>query len=335
MKRPRLLPLLAVLTVVACTNSAALAPARAAGPTYNVYMNWFPEPEEGGYYYADHMGLWQKYGVDAGIHEFSFAINSTIGQILLPGKGTFVMANADEVLRYRAKGAKIVAIMNTFQINPQGIIYHAEDTSIHSLADLSNHTLIYSFGAGYEPYLVLKYHYTNFKTQSYDFTSRAFALNPKAVNQCYVTSEPYVWGKQGLKVKYLLIAASGYSPYGDVIATTEDMVKNHPDQVRAFVKGAVEGWYAYLKDPKATNAYMLAAPGAKNYPQKPDEQMFSYNQVVKLGLIAGGDAATHGIGYFSLARWKTLQQQMVSVGQKVGNVDVTQAFTNQFLPGKM
>jgi NitT/TauT family transport system substrate-binding protein len=60
--------------------------------------------------------------------------------------------------------------------------------------------------------------------------------------------------------------------------------------------------------------------------------MFSYNQVKKLGLIAGGDAKMHGIGYFNLARWQTLQKQMVSVGQKVGGVDLTKAFTNQFLP---
>src|SRR5262249_54221082 len=153
----------------------------------------------------------------------------------LPGKADFVMANADDVLQFRAKGAKIVAIMNTFQTNPQGFIYHAEDTSIHSLADFSNHTIIYTIGGLTAfPYMLRKYHWTNIKTRSYDFTSRAFALDPKAVNQCYVTSEPYLWSKQGLKVKYLLNAASGYSPYGDVIVTTEAMVKNHPDVVRAF-----------------------------------------------------------------------------------------------------
>ena len=222
--------------------------------------------------------------------------------------------------------------MGTFQTNPQGWVWHAEDTSVHGLADFSNHTIIYSFGAGFYKYLEQHYHWTNVKTKQYDFTSRAFALDPKAVNQCYVTSEPYTWGKQGLKVKYALNADSGYNPYGDLIFTTEDMIKNHPDLVKAFVKASVEGWNSYLKDPKATDAYMLVAPGAKNYPQKPDEQLFSYNQVKKLGLVAGGDAKTHGIGYFSLARWKTLQQQMVSTGQKVGGVDVTKAYTDQFLP---
>ena len=76
-----------------------------------------------------------------------------------------------------------------------------------------------------------KYHYANFKTGEYDFTSRGFALDPKAVNQCYVTSEPYVWAQQGIKVKYALIASTGYDPYGDVIFTTRDMIAKHPDRV--------------------------------------------------------------------------------------------------------
>jgi NitT/TauT family transport system substrate-binding protein len=332
MKRHQLLSVLAAATLLAGANSAILPRANAAsGPAYNMIMNWFPEPEEGGYYNAQRQGLYAKAGVNTTIEEFGFSTVSF--QYVLSGKATFGMANADEVIQERARGAPVVAIMNTFQTNPQGILWHAEDTTVHGLADFSNHTLIYSFGAGFEPYLVQKYHYKNFKTKSYDFTSRKFALDPHAVNQCYVTSEPYTWSKQGLKVKYTLIADSGYSPYGDVIFTTEDMVKKHPDAVRAFVKASVQGWNDYLKNPGPTNGYLESTPGAKNYPLKPDEINFSFTQVKRLGLVAGGDARTHGIGYFSLARWKTLQQQMVATGQKVAGVNVTQAFTNQFLPG--
>ena len=315
MKRRSLLSILAAVGMVVTANGAILPRAHAAsGPSYNLIMNWFPEAEEGGYYNAERQGLYAKDGINSSVELFGYSANSF--QYVLSGKATFGMANADEVLQYRARGAKIVAIMNTFQTNPQGILWHAEDTSVHSLADLSNHTLIYSFGAGFEPYLVKKYNYTNFKTKSYDFTSRAFALNPTAVNQCYVTSEPYAWAEQGIKVKYLLIASSGYSPYGDVIFTTEDMVKNHPDAVRAFVKASVAGWNDYLKNPTPTNSYLLTAPGSKNYPLKPSEISFSYSQVKKLGLVAGGDAVTHGIGYFNLARWQTLQKQMVGTGAK-------------------
>lgn len=329
MKRGQFVSILTAATLLAGANGAILPRAQAA-PAYNAVMNWFPEPEQGGYYEAQRAGLYAKAGINTTINLFGYS--TVTFRDVLAGKATFGMANADEVLQWRAKGAPVVAIMATFQTNPQGILWHAEDKSIHSLADLSNHTLIYSFGAGFEPYLVLKYHYKNFKTASYDFTSRKFALDPKAVNQCYVTSEPYTWSKQGLKVKYLLIASSGYSPYGDIIFTTESMIKSHPDVVRAFVNASVQGWNDYLKNGGPTNSYLETAPGAKNYPLKPDEINFDYTQLKRLSLIAGGDAKTHGIGYMSLARWKTLQQQMVATGQKVGGVDVTQAFTNQFLP---
>jgi NitT/TauT family transport system substrate-binding protein len=329
MKRSQFLSLAAASTLAGASEFIAPRVQAASGPAYKMIMNWFPEPEEGGYYEAQRLGLYAQNGINLTIAEFGYSVVSF--EYVLTGKAAFGMANADEVLQWRQKGAKVVAIMTTFQTNPQGILWHAEDTTIKTLADLSNHTLIYSFGAGYEPYLVEKYHYTNFKTQSYDFTSRAFSLNPKAANQCYVTSEPYAWGKQGLKIKYALIASSGYSPYGDIIFTTEDMINKNPGAVKAFVKASVAGWTSYLKDSMATNVYMATAPGAKNYPLKPDEMAFSYSQVKKLGLVAGGDAIKHGIGYMSLERWQTLQQQMVSTGQKVGGLDVTKAFTNQFL----
>lgn len=333
MKHNRFLSLLAAAALLLGINGQFLPRAHADSAAYNLMMNWFPEPEEGGFYYADHMGLYKKYGINTTIDLFGFSVNQFTD--VLTGKVAFGMGNADEILQYRSRGAPLVAIMASFQTNPQGFLWHAEDKSIHSLADFSNHTIIYSFGAGFYPYLLQHYHWANVKTKNYDFTSRAFAVDPRAVNQCYVTSEPYVWSKQGLKVKYALIADSGYSPYGDLIFTSESMVKNHPDLVRAFVKASVEGWYSYLKNPAATNAYLQTAPGAKNFPMKPDEAAFDFKQVKGLHLVDGGDATKFGIGYFTPARWKTLRQQMVSTGQKVGSVDVSKAFTNQFLPVKM
>lgn len=338
MKRTRLFSLLAAASLMAGTQGAMMRHVQAsspASPAYNMIMNWFPEPEEGGFYNAQRLGLYQKAGINSSISEYSYAINITV-PFVVSGKYTFGMANADEILQFRARGAKVVAILGTYQINDQCILWHANDNSIKTLADLSNHDLYYTFGAGYEPYLVLKYHYKNFKTFSYDFTPRKFVADPKGANQCFATSEPYTWGEQGIKVKSALIASTGYNPYGDLIFTTEDMIAKHPDVVKAYVQASVAGWSGYLNDPAqatATNkSYLESQPGAKNYLLNPGEINYSYNELKSLKLVNGGDAAKHGIGYFTLARWKTLQQQMVSTGQKVGGVDVSKAFTNQFLP---
>ena len=333
MKSHGILRALGALTLVSGLGGTAMARVHAADTTaYNLIMNWFPEPEEGGYYNAQRLGLYAKAGITSKIADFGYSVNSV--NYLLSGQAAFAMTNADDVLYRRAQGAPIVAILATQQINAQGMLWHAEDTSIKNLADLSNHTLIFSVGAAYEVYLQQKYHYTNIQTRNYQFTPQAFYANPKAVNQCYVTSEPYTWSKNGTKIKSELIANSGYNPYGDVIVTTESMIKNHPDVVRAYVKASIQGWNMYLKDPSATHTYMAAAPGSKQWPMKPDEQHYSYSQIIKLGLIGGGDAKTHGVGYLNPARWTTLQQQLVGVHAKpdVSKLDVSKAFTNEFLP---
>jgi NitT/TauT family transport system substrate-binding protein len=245
---------------------------------------------------------------------------------------TFGMGDADELLQYNERGAHLVAIMNTFQTNPLGVLWHAGDTTIHGVADLSNHTLIYSFGVPYETYLVAKYHYKNFSTKANDFSSRAFAVDPRAVQQCYVTSEPYLYEQQGLKVKYALVSESGFNPYADLIYTTQAFAQSHPQVVRAFVQASIQGWSAYLKNPEPTLTYLRSAPGVKSYPETPAEQQFSFNQMQRYGLVAGGDAKAHGIGWFNPQRWTTLQQQMDGVGLNVRNVNLSASYTNAFLP---
>jgi len=330
MRISRIAYVLALAAIVAGLPGAAPLHVRAAGgPAYNLMMNWFPEPEEGGFYEAQRLGLYQKAGISSTIEQFGFSVYPE--QYVLSGRATFGMANADQILEWNAAGAKLVAVMTSFQTNPIGILWHAEDKTIHSLADLSNHTLIYTFGSPFEQYLVAKYHYTDFHTKNNDYTSRGFAVDPTAVHQCYVTSEPYLYSVQGLKVKYALVASTGFNPYGAVIFTTQDFANSHPAVVRAYVKASVAGWTSYLKDSAPTNAYLRTAPGAKNYPETPAAQTFSYTQMKKLELIDGGDAATHGIGWMGMQRWTTLQQQMVGVGFKVGGVDVGAAFTDRFL----
>jgi NitT/TauT family transport system substrate-binding protein len=330
MTRSGLVSVAVVILSLACMAGGLPPHAVHAAPSYNLMMNWFPEPEEGGFYEAQRLNLYAKAGIASTVVPFRRVV--TVEPYVLSGQVAFGMGDADELLQYNARGAHLVAIMNTFQTNPLGILWHADDKTIHSVADLSNHTLIYSFGVPFEPYLVAKYHYKNFSTKANDYSSRAFAADPKAVHQCYVTSEPYLYEKQGLKVKYALISESGFDPYADLIYTTQAFAKSHSDVVRAFVRASVQGWYSYLKNPGPTLSYLRGAPGVKSYPETPDAQQFSFSQMQRYGLVDGGDAKIHGIGWFNPLRWTALQQQMDAVGLNVRNVDVGASYTDAFLP---
>jgi len=322
------------ICIVACMLAGALAPApvasRAAMGLTQVpqMMNFFPEPEEGGEYAAVALGIYKKYGLDAPIASFpSTALNAI--PYVASGKVVFGMAGADEVLQARQKGIPIVTLFAIYQTTEFGLMWHADDTTIRSLADLSNHPVIYIFGSPFWKYLEQKYHYHNVSSFNYDFSLRLFLAKKNAVNQVSVTSEPYLAMKSGAKVKAASLATTGFNPYGNVVFTTEQEVQQHPDVVRAFVKATLEGWHAYFKNPTPINRYMQTADGSKNYPLTLDAMKFDVDQ--SRPLIIGGDAASGGIGAMSMMRWVTLKQQLESVGITLDKVDISKAFTTTFL----
>jgi NitT/TauT family transport system substrate-binding protein len=323
------------LLVAACLLGACLAPVQAhsrdsAGLVQvSQMMNFFPEPEEGGEYAAVALGIYKKHGLSAPIVAFpSSAINAI--PYVATGKVDFGMAGADEVLQARQQGIPIVTLFAIYQTTEFGLMWHAEDKTIRSLADLSNHSVIYVLGSPFWKYLQQKYHYRNVHQFNYDFSLRLFLAKKDSVNQVSVTSEPYLAMKAGAKVKAASLATTGFNPYGNVVFTTEREIQRHPDVVRAFVKATLEGWQAYFKNPTPINRVMQTAAGSKNYPLTLDAMQFDVVQ--SRPLIQGGDAAHHGIGAMTLTRWTTLKQQLQSVGIKLDKVDVTKAFTTQFLP---
>jgi len=320
-----------LLTLLALGGTAQGANQRAL-PKATQIMNWFPEPEHGGQYAAMQNGLYTKMGVDMSIGTFN-PKGGNCEPLVATGRVDFCMDNADGLLQARQAGIPVVGVFTMFQINPQGIMWHAADTTMHGVADLSNHTFIYSFGAAYWDFMKAKYHYKNVKEQANDYSLQLFSANPKGVNQVYVTSEPFTAMDKGMKVKWALIADSGYNPYAQVMVTSEANIKQRPAMVRAFVQASAAGWKTYLANPEKVFTYIKALPAAKNWPMTKQAMRFSFQEIRDRHMVTGGAAKDHGIGYTNPQGMALLKKQMVSVGIKLDKVDVSKAFTNQFLAG--
>ena len=87
-------------------------------------LNWKAEPQFGGFYAAQVLGLYTKNGLDVTIIEGGSG-TPTI-QVLGAGKVDYAIVSADEVVISHDRGAKnVVALFATFQTNPQAIMAHA------------------------------------------------------------------------------------------------------------------------------------------------------------------------------------------------------------------
>ena len=150
-----------------------------------------------------------------------------------------------------------------------------------------------------------------------------------AVQQGYVTSEPYEIEKQGgFKPNIFLLSDYGYSTYSTLIEARRDILEKKPDLVQRFVDASSIGWYHYLY---GDNSKANAIIKAENPDINDDQIAYSIEQLKKYGVIDSGDTLTLGIGAMTDARWKDFFEKMVAIGMIDKRTDYKSAYTLQFV----
>jgi len=161
------------------------------------------------------------------------------------------------------------------------------------------------------------------------FNAAPFITDKRAVQQGYVTSEPYqIETKAGFKPNVFLLADYGFDTYSTTIETTRKLIETKPELVQRFVDASIIGWYNYLYgDNKAANALIR-----KHNPEMSEELLaYSVAKMKDYGIVDSGDALKQGIGALTDARMKSFFDKMVRVGVTKPNIDYRRAYSTQFV----
>nr|WP_245855661.1 ABC transporter substrate-binding protein [Paenibacillus rigui] len=287
--------------------------------------NWFAQPEHGGQYAALKKGFYKDAGLDMTIQPGGPGISAT--QIVASGKADFGMGQGDEILFARQNGIPLVAVMAIFQKNPQALLFH-KGQAIKGFSDLNGRKVYVGSGVAYWEYIKKAYKLDKVEELKYTGQLANFISDPTSVTQSYVTSEPFALKQQGVETDYLLNADSGYSPYGNVLFTTEKMIKEHPEVVKAYVEATIKGWDYYKDNYQEINEFIKE----KN-PDTPLDKM-EFSAKAMSPFVYGDDAATKGVGYMTKNRWESLMKQLVEIGLLKSEIDVTKVFNTDFIPKK-
>jgi len=323
---------LATSVLGAAGSLAARRPARAQSLDKLTFgTNWKAQAEHGGYYQAVASGIYKKLGLDVTIRMGGPQINHP--QLLASGVIDFNMgSNCFSALNYVKNNIPMVCVGTVFQKDPQVLIAHAGQGN-DSLAAMKGKPIMISpvARAGYWQFLRVKYGYTDDQIRTYTFNMAPFLADKSAIQQGFVTSEPYKLENAGAKVVVHLLADGGYSSYATTIETSRKLVDDKPDLVQRFVNGTIEGWYSYLYgDPAPANALIK-----KDNPEMTDDQIaHSRATLKKYGIVDSGDAEKLGIGAMSDARWKDFHATMVEAGLYAADLDLKRAYTLQFVNKK-
>lgn len=320
---------LAAAVLAGCGSSSTTSSASKEAPdskspvSVTQITNWYAQADQGGQYAAHAKGYYQEAGIDMKIEPGGPKV-STI-QVVASGRAQFGLAQADQILMARADGIPVVAIASIFQVSPQIILFQ-KGQPIHTFEDLNNRTLFVSPGTPYWEYLKHKFNLNQVHELAFTGDFSGFISDKTSASQAYLNTAPFSLKTQGIETDHLLIYDSGYQPYSNVLFTTEKYLKENPETVKAYVKASLKGWDYYKTHYEEINPELLKAnPNL-------DLGLLKNGAESQMDLIFGGDAAEHGVGYMSEARWTGLMKQLLEVGMIKKEVDIQDVFTTEFLP---
>ena len=291
--------------------------------------DWKAQAEQGGFYQAKALGLYEKAGLDVTLRGGGPGVH--IAQLLGAGAIDFGMgSNSFIPLNMVRAGVPAKAVMAAFQKDPQVLITHPRD-DISTLADIKERPVMIADASAnaFWVWLRAKYDFSDRQIRKYTFNLAPFLVNKEAIQQGYVTSEPYtIATRGGFEPKVFLLSDYGYPSYAAMVLAQNQLIEQRPELVQAFVNASIEGWQSYVYgDPTPGNQLILAA----NPDMRQDIIDQAIEQIRSRAMLASSDTEKNGLGAMSRARWQSFFTTMSENGVYRKSLDWQNAFTTKFV----
>jgi NitT/TauT family transport system substrate-binding protein len=321
----------AILAFLALLFAAGVPAAAQDKVTFGT--NWRAQAEHGGFYQAVAKGIYAKHGLEVTIRQGGPNINHS--QLLAAGRIDFNMGgNLNNIFNYAESKIPVMAIAAVMQKDPQVLITHPGQGN-DTLQQLKGKPIMLGRGGQltFFQWMKAEFGYTDDQVRPYTFNVAPFLVDKQAIQQGYITSEPYAIEKEGgMKPHTILLTDFGYDTYATLIETTTKLVQEKPDLVQRFVNASILGWVSYMnEDPTAANELIK-----KDNPDMTDDKMaFSREAMRRFGIIDSGEAKVGGVGAMSDARIKSFFDKMVKAGVYKADLPYKETYTLQFVNKKL
>lgn len=315
-------PLIVLIAILPSTAQAQAIDLRFA-------TDWVAQAEHGGFYQALAKGYYAKAGLNVTIIQGSPGINIP----LLLGAGRVDLALATDsftAVNIAHAGIPARAIMAVFQKDPQILISHPRD-DLPDLAALKGKPIRIAAAAraGYWQWLKNAFGFNDAQIRPYDFNLAPFIIDHKAIQEGYITSEPYLIEREaGIRPQIFWLADYGYAGYGAVIMVSDAFAAKHGEAVTAFIAATQRGWIDFL--------FGDSTPGRKRIqhanPLMQDDVIEAAIRLMRrYALTESAATEKHGFGAMTAQRWHQFVAQMEDAGVYPPGIAADKIYTLRFL----
>jgi ABC-type nitrate/sulfonate/bicarbonate transport system substrate-binding protein len=323
----------ATAAVAADPLGGATSFAKADKPTtLNVMLDWTPNTNHLGIYVAQAKGYYQDANLTIEIQQPG---DVQVEQIVANGKAQFGISYEEQATYSRAANVPIVSLAAIIQHNTSGFAAIHQKHPLKTPADLDG--LRYgAFGSPIEkPILDALSKCGGGKgADSIQFIDIGFTEPLPLMDRDRID---FVWlfygwdgiraAQQGFQLDFVMLkdypqcVPDYYTP---LLITSEDMIKNQPDVVRAFVQATARGYAFAIQHPdEAADTLFKAVPDLDPKLVKASAEW----------LASQYQADAPRWGEQKAEVWQRFADFMLKNGALKAPIDVNAAFTNDFLPG--
>ena len=286
-------------------------------------LKWLDQAQFAGFYVAKNKGLYKDKGLVVTINPGGPEISPV--QMVVSKVDNFGITGADQIILAREKGVPVVAL---------AVIYKDSPVAIGSLR--KNNILLPEDLVGKKVGLI----YGRDEETIYRALLAKEKINSKSVNEVallaglsqlttgaidaqilYEINEPVLLAQQGFEVNLIKPRDYGILFYSDVLFTTEDMIKENPEEVKNFVQASLNGWKLVFENPEEAISEVLSVNSSLDM-----NHQTRFLELSKPLITGNGD-----MGYSDKKVWEAMQDTLLSQGLLKNTVDIDKVFTNSFL----
>jgi NitT/TauT family transport system substrate-binding protein len=322
---PALLTMSLLVVILAGCGSTASSSLRHL----TVGLTYIPNIQFAPFYVADALGYYKAAGLDVTLRHHG--LNEGEFNAISAGQEDVIFAGGDEVLQAYSKGIPLTYVAEIYTQYPVVLIVPAS-SPIHSAADLRGHSIGVPgrFGTSYIALLALLQSagltQSDVNIQSIGYTQPAALLGHKvdAVID-YVNDGVTLFQKANFPVRTLGLQQPVVS---NGIAVRNQVLESRTNDIRAFVKATLRGVeYTIAHPQEAVRLSNGFVPGL-NDPQNAANSLAILQATIPLWQRADG----RPMGYTDPSLWQGMNNFLQAQGQLGKAVDVSQVYSNNYLP---
>lgn len=259
-------------------------------------LKWLHQAEFAGYYMALQKGYYEQAGIDVELIEAK-GEKSPI-EIVTEGKAEFGIS-ASDIIVSRANNKKVVVLASIFQQSPN-ILLTAKSSGIVRGSDIAGKTIALEAESA-EIIAFLKNQGVSLKKEQIKplgVEAKQLLNSEVDVISSYLTDEPYFLDSIGFQYNLISPRSGGINFYGDVLFTTEQLLKTDPELVHNFLDATLRGWKYAIAHPDETVDLIY-----HKYSKRHSRKWLEYEMKQSTRLIM---PEVVEIGYSNPDRWKEI-----------------------------